>query len=210
VPALPLNARELKPIMNQEFARGGGAEITLGDTIITEQLVARTPRARDELNEAAAMERITETMASDPSKMFEVCAEVGLSLCRADSCGISLRERTEAGEDIFRWVALAGDLKKHLHGTTPRHFSPCGICVDSATPVLMKRPELFYRYLDVGPPFEDVLLVPLLAMGQQIEATIWVIAHTPDRKFDLQDAYLMERLTAFIAMALRWRMSRMK
>jgi len=193
--------------MSQRFAETGSVEISLADTIITDQLAGRPLQSRSELKEAAAMQRMTETMASDPSKMFEVCAELGLSLCHADSCGVSLRERTGAGEHIFRWVALAGEMRHHLHGTTPRYFSPCGICVDSAKPVLMKRPELFYKYLDVGTPFHDVLLVPLVAMGQQIEATIWIIAHTPQRKFNRHDAYLMDRLAAFIAMALRWRMS---
>jgi hypothetical protein len=193
--------------MSQRIAERGSVEISLADTIITDQLAGRPLLCRSELKEAAAMQRMTETMASDPSKMFEVCAALGLSLCCADSCGISLRERTESGEHIFRWVAIAGEMKRHLHGTTPRFFSPCGICVDSAKPVLMKRPELFYKYLDVGTPFHDVLLVPLVAMGQQIEATIWIIAHTPERKFSSHDAYLMDRLAAFIAMALRWRMS---
>ena len=196
--------------MSQQFKASEGTEIALADTIITDQLAQRIPRPSNELVEEVAMRRISETMAIDPSKGFEVCAELGLALCRADSCGISLRERTDAGEDIFRWVALVGELKDYLYGTTPRFFSPCGICVDNGQPLLMKRPELFYKYLDVGPPFHDVLLVPLATTGAHLEATIWIVAHTPDRKFDSKDAHVMQRLAAFIVMAATWRLSRRK
>ena len=132
----------------------GEAAPTVADVIITPELWARPARAADLKAEAAAMRRLAETMATDPSATFQACVELGLELCDADTCGISLRERTAAGEDIFRWIALAGMLKEHLHGTTPRVFSPpCGICVDSNAPLLMKRPELVYTYLDVGPPY---------------------------------------------------------
>ena len=148
------------------------------------------------------MRRLADTMASDPSKTFQVCVDLGLELCQADTCGISLRERTAAGEDIFRWIALTGRLKQHLHGTTPRYFSPCGICVDTSTALLMRRPELFYKYLDVGPPYHDVLLIPLTEKGSQLEGTIWIVAHNPTRKFDGEDARVMQRLAVFTATAL--------
>jgi two-component sensor histidine kinase len=93
-------------------------------------------------------------------------------------------------------------LKQHLHGTTPRFFSPCGICVDGSTPLLMRRPELVYRYLDVGPPFQDVLLIPLTEKGSQLKGTIWIVAHDHTRKFDGEDARVMQRLAVFTATAL--------
>ena len=188
--------------MNQEL------KDLLAGVVITDQLSVRIPRARDEFAEEAAMQRISAIMAVDPSKTFEACAELGLSLCRADTCGVSLRERSQAGEDVFRWIALTGELKHYLHGTTPRYYSPCGVCVDSGRPLLMTRPELVYKYLDVGPPFHDVLLIPLTEADSKFEATIWVVAHTQCRKFDSQDAIVMRRLAAFIAMALKWRSAR--
>ena len=149
------------------------------------------------------MRRLADTMATDPSATFQACVELGLEFCDADTCGISLRERTAAGEDIFRWIALAGMLKEHLHGTTPRYFSPCGICVDSNAPLLMKRPELVYTYLDVGPPYHDVLLIPITEKGSRLEGTIWIVAHNPARKFDGEDARVMQRLAVFTATALQ-------
>lgn len=66
----------------------------------------------------------------------------------------------------------------------------------------MRRPELLYKYLDVGLPFQDVLLIPLTEKGGQLEGTIWIVAHNPRRKFDAEDARVMQRLAVFVATAL--------
>jgi len=171
--------------------------------IISYELWSRPTHTPDLQTEAAAIRRLADTMADDPSKMLQVCVEVALEQCRADTCGISVYERTETGEEIFRWVALTGVLKEHLHGTTPRHFSPCGVCVEAGAPILMRRPELIYKYLDVGPPFNDVLLIPLSEKGSKLEGTIWVVAHDPARKFDAEDARLMQRIAIFTSAALQ-------
>lgn len=176
---------------------------SIAEITITPELWVRQAHPSDAAGETAAMRRLADTMATDPSKIFDVCVELALDLCRADTCGISLLERTDAGEDIFRWIALAGQLKQHLHGTTPRFFSPCGICVDNSTPLLMKRPELVYKYLDVGPPFHDVLLIPLADRGRELEGTIWIVSHNPAHQFDLEDARVMQRIAVFTATALR-------
>jgi two-component sensor histidine kinase len=179
-----------------------GRELSVADVIITPELWFRKSHAPNIVAEEAAMRRLAETMATDPSKTFQVCVDLALELCHADTCGISLRERTAAGDDIFRWIAMAGQLKQHLHGTTPRYFSPCGICVDGSAPLLMQRPELVYKYLDVGPPYHDVLLIPLTEKGSKLEGTIWIVAHNPTRKFDGEDARVMQRLAVFTATAL--------
>ncbi len=177
-------------------------KLTVADVTITSELAKRPAHPPEIEVELAAMRRLADTLAEGPANVFQACVELGLELCGADTCGISLRERNEAGEDIFRWIALSGVLKEHLHGTTPRFFSPCGICVDSGAPLLMRRPELFYKYLDVGPPFHDVLLIPLTEGGNGLEGTIWIVAHDPDHKFDSEDARVMQRLAIFTATAL--------
>lgn len=174
----------------------------LREYTITSELSVRKARSSDIAVETAALRHIADTMTNDPAKVFDVCVELALKLCDADTCGISLRERNEAGEDIFRWIALTGVLKEHLHGTTPRFDSPCGICVDSGAPLLMRRPELHYKYLDVGPPFHDVLLIPLTQPGSELEGTIWIVAHNPSHKFDSEDACVMQRIAIFVAATL--------
>jgi len=172
--------------------------------IITAELRERPSRAVHHAAEAAAMQRLSDTMATEPKNVFQVCAEAALELCNADTCGISLREHTVAGEDIFRWIALTGVLKDYLYGTTPRYFSPCGVCVDTGEPLLMRKPELAYKYLDVGTPFEDVLLIPVVEKGSGFEATIWIVAHNETRKFDDEDSRIMQSIASFVVRALSW------
>ena len=175
---------------------------SIAEATITPRLWKRDAHPPNIAAEKAALIRLAHTMATNPENTFQDCVDLVLELCRADTCGISLRERTNDGKEIFRWIAMAGRLKEHLHGTTPRHFSPCGLCVDGNEPLLMRRPELVYKYLDVGPPFHDVLLIPLTEKGSQLEGTIWIVAHTPSRKFDGEDARVMQRLAVFTAAAL--------
>jgi two-component sensor histidine kinase len=175
----------------------------IADITITSELWARPARPVELAAEAAAIRRLADTMATDPKQIFQLCVDLALELCRADTSGISLRERTDDGEDVFRWIAIAGRMRQHLHGTTPRYFSPCGITVDTGMPLLMRRPELVYRYLDVGLPIHDALLIPLGEKGSRLEATIWVLAHDPARKFDGEDARVMQRIAIFTATALQ-------
>jgi two-component sensor histidine kinase len=179
------------------------ATLSIADVTITSELSMRPSHLPDVSAETAAMRQLGRVVADGPERVFQTCVEVGLQICRADTCGISVYERTSNGEEIFRWIALAGVLKDHLHGTTPRHFSPCGVCVDSNAPVLMRRPELVYEYLAVGPAFHDVLLIPLAEQGSSLVGTLWVVSHNSERKFDSGDARGMQRIATFAAMALQ-------
>ena len=67
----------------------------------------------------------------------------------------------------------------------------------------MQRPELAYKYLDVGPPFHDVLLIPLIERNSELEGTIWIVSHNTARKFDGEDARVMQRFALFTTTALR-------
>jgi two-component sensor histidine kinase len=176
---------------------------SIADATITPELWLREVHAPNIEAEKIALRLLGDTLSTAPADAFQVCADLVLELCHADSCGISLRERSDGGEEIFRWIALAGQLKQHLHGTTPRHSSPCGLCVDGNEPLLMQRPELVYKYLDVGPPFHDVLLIPLTEKNGELEGTIWIVSHNTARKFDGEDARVMQRFALFTTTALR-------
>ena len=97
-----------------------GTQRAAADLIITPELWLRDAHPADIASETAAMRRLADAMATDHSKIFQVCVDLALELCQADTCGISLRERADTGEDIFRWIAMAGQLTEHLRGTTPR------------------------------------------------------------------------------------------
>jgi two-component sensor histidine kinase len=181
----------------------GLSEGLVADATITPQLWLREARAPNIEAERVALRLLGDTLSTAPADTFQVCADLVLELCQADSCGISLRERSGGRKDIFRWIALAGQLKEHLHATTPRHSSPCGLCVDGNEPLLMQRPELVYKYLDVGSPFHDLLLIPLTERNSELEGTIWIVSHNTARKFDGEDARVMQRFALFTTTALR-------
>ena len=176
-------------------------DITVDDITISDLLPLRSPRPRDRMAEMKALAKIATTMAVGPSSTFKACVSAGMQLCEADSCGISLVERTDTGEAVFRWVAVTGQLSGFLNGTTRRDFSPCAVCVDSGAPLLMRRPEHYYTYLDLGIALHEVLLIPLTERGGSLEGTIWVVAHEHSREFDLEDARIMQRVASFTAAA---------
>jgi hypothetical protein len=63
-----------------------GTELSVADVTITPQLWVRAPRSSNIDAETAAMRRLGDTMATEPSKTFQVCVDLALELCDADTC----------------------------------------------------------------------------------------------------------------------------
>ena len=105
---------------------------------------------------------------------------------------------------------MAGELKYLIGGTTPRYFSPCGVCVDTNQPLLMDRLDRYYPQFREAPlPFKEALLLPWGGDGGPI-GTLWIVAHTDRRKFELEDVRLMGSLAAFASGAVRLRQTFIK
>jgi two-component sensor histidine kinase len=127
-----------------------------------------------------------------------------MELCGGQSAGISLYEAKPPGPGIFRWHHLAGRYANFLGGTTPRDFSPSGVCLDQDHPILMARPERVYAFLsETGVPNYEVLLVPLYAGQPDPLGTLWVISHDEAIHFDSGDVRVTSELAAFAGIALK-------
>ncbi|HEY1216647.1 MAG TPA: GAF domain-containing protein, partial [Bryobacteraceae bacterium] len=126
--------------------------------------------------------------------MLQRLAETVLSACRADTAGISLLEIHD-GVEVFRWEALAGVCVAARNTKLPRAASPCGICIAQDKTTLMCLPERWFPAVPRDPQFVEVLLVPFHYQGKPI-GTVWAIMHQFERKFDLEDARLLEGLAA--------------
>jgi two-component sensor histidine kinase len=177
--------------------------LSLADIIITPRLWVGPPRASLFEAEMLAMRRLAATLAQTPAAIFEACADAALGLCRADTAGIQVLEHSDDDEGLFRWIAVAGQLKGQLQGmTAPRHFSPAGICIDTSGPLLLERPERLFDYLDVGVPFHRALLIPLTERGSGLEGAIWVMSHNDVHEFDSEDARMLQRIAVFTATGL--------
>lgn len=158
--------------------------------------------------ESLGLRRIAENAGDEPYAVLQGLLTAALELCgggaQTSTAGVSLLEPTLGGGQQFRWVALAGCLAAHVGGTTPRDFSPCGVCLDRKGPVLFARPDLKYDYFQAtGLEFTEGLVVPFAGSFHQSPlGTIWVVSHPPVRhRFDAEDVRLMTSLGSFAASA---------
>ncbi len=176
--------------------------VTLSDIIITEELSRRNPRSANLLSENQALHALARQLVNQPETMIQRLVDIALELCNAQSAGVSLLETTPTGEEVFRPNVLAGALEQYVGGTTPRHFSPCGTCLDRGTPVLYSHPERYFTYLQAAnTPIVEGLVLPLIADNYAL-GTIWILSYDEQRHFDSEDVRVMTSLADFTAAAL--------
>ncbi|KOP27710.1 histidine kinase [Hapalosiphon sp. MRB220] len=176
--------------------------VTLEDILITEELSWRNPREANLLKENQALQALARQLVNQPPKILQNLVDIALDLCSAGTAGVSLIETTPTGEEIFRWNVLAGTLEQYVGGTTPRDFSPCGVCLDRGSPQLFSHPEQYFTYFQAANiPIVEGLVLPLIAENQAL-GTIWIMSHDQERHFDSEDVRIMMSLADFTATAL--------
>src|ERR1700689_709078 len=174
------------------------SSIPLESGICTRELSGRPARQPDLEKVTSALVRLSQTMAESPERVLQQLVDTALELCQAQSAGLSLLEE-ENGRKIFRWHGVAGEYAPHLWGTTPRDFSPCGTVLDTDKMQLMSHLDRHFTYFSaVQPRISEALLVPFHVNGEAV-GTIWVISHDATRKFDAEDARVMNTLGEFAA-----------
>jgi PAS domain S-box-containing protein len=179
--------------------------VALSDVSITAALAQQSPRAPNWQAEAEAMQPLAQQMARDPESLLQTLVDLALDLCQAGTAGVSLLESTPECAEIFRWVVIAGVLAPHVGGSTPRHFSPCGVCLDRGTPQLFSYPERYFTYFqEANTPIVEELVLPLVTDSDAI-GTIWIMTHDAQRHFDAEDVRVMTNLANFTAAALHLR-----
>jgi signal transduction histidine kinase len=164
---------------------------TLEDVDIRSELQSRPARPPNYENEDRVLAVLAKEMAENPRNMLQKLVEVAVQLCAADTAGISLLEG-----DVFRWEAVAGVFASYRNGTMPRAASPCGVCIDRNSTQLMHLADRCFPALKAEPRFVEALLIPFHHQGKPV-GTVWVVAHTFERKFDRQDERIMRTLSQF-------------
>ncbi|NWG26255.1 MAG: GAF domain-containing protein [Pseudorhodoplanes sp.] len=173
--------------------------LTVSDVSITDQLYRRPSARPDYLREKLAIQDLARQMSEPPTDILTRLVSLALDMCDADSAGISI---LESETEEFRWFALHGALSVFEGATTPRHFSPCGICLDRLTPILMANPERVYPWIrDANIVVPEVLLVPLTVAKQPL-GTLWIVADE-GQKFDAGHARVLTELAGFAGLALQ-------
>ncbi|MDQ3186401.1 MAG: GAF domain-containing protein [Pseudomonadota bacterium] len=163
-----------------------------------EDLLKRPSRAQDFEAENRALAVLADELANHPRDLLQKLAKVALELCHAESAGISI---LEPDGKSFRWDACAGLLAKNLGTSLLRAASPCGVVIEQDSPILFEKPStLFALPQHIEPPIAEVLLLPFHD-GKRPVGTVWVVAHSPERKFDKEDVRVMTNLSRFASAA---------
>ncbi|WP_165357590.1 sensor histidine kinase [Sphingosinicella sp. CPCC 101087] len=176
------------------------------DILITPDLYRRLRRPAQLEAELDAYRELSSLMTVDPELAIHRFLEIAIELCpAASSAGLSELVH-EGGEYLFRWTALSGALAQHVGGTTPRDFSPCGLCLDQHHTILVECPARAFPYFEeAAPAIVEGLIVPLYDTGKRPLGTLWVTSHDPEMKFDATDARVVEQLAVQLVLAIKLR-----
>ncbi|AGP38016.1 GAF domain-containing protein [Sorangium cellulosum] len=175
--------------------------VRIEEMLAAEALALRPSRLPDHAAENRALIALAAAMAGSLEDVLPKLASLLVELCRADSAGVSVLEM-EDGREVFRWVAVAGAFAHNAGGTMPRRASPCGAVLDCDAALLFSHPARhFAAGAAVEPAIVEALTVPFHAGSAPI-GTVWVIAHSEERKFEAEDARLVSSLSRFAATAV--------
>jgi len=176
------------------------------DVLITHELYRRQPSSADLECELAAYRELSALMAADPSLAIRRFLDLALELCpAAGSAGLSELEG-EGSDGVFTWTAMSGALASYVGGTTPRDFSPCGLCLDHHHTILLDRPGRVFSYLNAAKPeIVEGLIVPLYDTGKRPIGTLWITSHEQGLHFDPTQARVLEQLAVQLVLAIKLR-----
>lgn len=182
---------------------GGSRTANLSAVFSNEVLARRPARTPDLAAENRALLRLAQTMARAPERLLQELVDELCELCDAGSAGLSLLESAQDGQEgYFRWVATAGRFNQYTGQTIPRSLSPCGAVLEADRMFLLLHPERHYPHIgELAEPVEEVLLFPF-HQGDVAVGTIWVAAHSNDRRFDREDARLISDIAQFAGAAV--------
>jgi signal transduction histidine kinase/CheY-like chemotaxis protein len=175
--------------------------------IITSELSQRPTHERDLAAEHLAVTALMEDMANVAGKtcsdrILQRLVDTTLSLCRADSAGMSMLEM-DGSNEVFRWRAMAGRWAHLAGGSIDRHRSACGLALDTNAPVLMAQPHRHFGVFPGFGPIAEVLLIPFHFEDRPV-GTLWVVREDEGgRQFDPEDLRVLTRLARFASIAYR-------
>jgi two-component sensor histidine kinase len=168
---------------------------------ITEEMLARPISAADFRREKLAIQELAARMLDAPGDVLPRFVELAMEMLDGCSAGLSLYEPSPR-PGIFRWNLLCGTLATFEGATTPRNYSPCGITLDQAAPVLTRHSELAYSWIaDANIILPEVLLVPIFIGGSEPLGTLWIVSNV-DGHFTSEHARVASELATFVGIAL--------
>jgi hypothetical protein len=178
------------------------ARCALAEILISGDLKGRTQRPPSYANENDALHRLVRCLPRPPLDILNELLAIGNELCGSGTAGISFLETQADGVQVFRWIALSGKLSQHLGGCTPRNHSPCGVTVDAGQPQLFYDPGRYFEYFrEIDTPMFEALVLPITTGAGVSLGAIWIVSHSKDVRFDMEDVRIMTSLAAVAAFA---------
>jgi two-component sensor histidine kinase len=154
--------------------------------------------------EATAVRELTRSLGKDPAAAARHLLDIARHLCGAGSAGLSLLRTDRADHTILQWQTVTGALAEQETFETPRHQSPCGLCLDTGISILITRPErVFHQLSAMSPAIAEVLTVPLLDNISRPLGTLWVAHHDGKIHFHGDHVRIVEQLAALLVLALK-------
>jgi PAS domain S-box-containing protein len=174
---------------------------SLEQVLITEELQRRPSRPPNYEGEAKALAALAQEIAAGPETILQKLVDHALALCRADSSCVCILEPDGPCGGICRWHAVAGRFAQSRGAALPPDRSLCGAAIQRNAVLLFRYPERHFSLPSgIETPIAEALVVPFHAAGQPV-GTVWVIADSPERKFDAEDARLLTSLSRFASAA---------
>lgn len=188
----------------QDTEPSGPSSLTVDDLLITHELAIRAKKRQWHTPATvSALRRLAREITEHPSEALQRLVDLAQELCGGHgSAGISVYEPRPEGAGVFRWTASTGRAALFSGKTTPRDFSPCGICLDRGEAILMDRPGRYYDWLNLPDvPLTEAVLVPLFVNGADPFGTLWVMSHD-QHQFNSEDVRVLSDMASVAGLAL--------
>jgi two-component sensor histidine kinase len=151
--------------------------------------------------ESKALSLLARVMSRNPAGVLPSLCEQVMTVCGAESAGISLLANKHSEE--FVWPAIAGKWAEFEGGGMPRWASPCGLVIRANRSLLFHDVEKqFPAAAGALPLIGEILLAPFRVDDHPV-GTVWAIMHSDAKRFDREDQRLLESLAHFAACAYK-------
>ena len=194
--------RRMRLIVNRSLAELEEVGLVVTDLSDEAVYAGRPVRARNGLLQLEGLQRLAAVFVESPETILQQLAEAAVRICGADSSGISIEREGKTEKDYYQWVATAGVYSSFLDARLPVYPSACTICLARGTPQLFRVHKRFFDILGVEAAIvKDGILLPWEV--DDMRGTIFVISHTSEQAFDIEDLRMMQLLSNFAAMGVR-------
>ena len=95
------------------------------------------------------LHRLAVAFVERPESILQELVNAAVQLCGADSAGISIEREGKTPENLYDWIATAGEYSSFLGAVLPQFPSACSACLHRKAPQLFRVEKEFFDILGV-------------------------------------------------------------